>query len=272
MTLLRRHERFSRTAAADPAMQVKLEAVRTAARDFIQDCLDFVGGRATPGAGRAKAEHDRLAKQNREAKRRALCGADPLNITGHSPAKRVEHKLARPPIEHVGNLTRALSSVHMLRGRNKLDVRQSMAAETYRDAFETVHRSLGGGMDFSGIGGSQIGVRHQQAVAIAAERLKEARDLVGSTGIVVIEHIICHGHSQEDCARLVFGGDEREKPGARDVNYAGRRLREALTELADLWHPTTRRPPIQAHRPAQTEIVAGDAGIRNMDIKPFVMR
>jgi hypothetical protein len=26
-----------------------------------------------------------------------------------------------------------------------------MAAETYRDAFETVHRSLGNAMDFSGV-------------------------------------------------------------------------------------------------------------------------
>jgi hypothetical protein len=29
-------------------------------------------------------------------------------------------------------------------------------------------------------------------------------------------------------------GNETEKPGARDVNYVGRRLGEALTELANL--------------------------------------
>jgi hypothetical protein len=175
-------------------------------------------------------------------------------------------------VEHIGNLTRVVAAIHMLRGRNKLDIRQSMAAETYRDAFETVHRNLGNSMDFSGVGGSHIGVRHQQAVALAAERLKTARNLVGSSGIAIIEHIVCRGHSQEDCARLVFGGDETQKPSDRDVNYAGRRLREALSELADLWHQRSRRPPLQNYRPSQAEIVVGDAGVRDMGIEPFVMR
>ena len=131
---------------------------------------------------------------------------------------------------------------------------------------------LGNAMDFSGVGGSHVGVKHQEVVALAAERLKRARNLVGSSGIAIIEHIICRGHSQEDCARLVFGGDETRKPSDRDVNYAGRRLREALSELADEWHPRARQPPVQGYRPAQGEMVSGDAGIRNMNFQPFVMR
>ncbi len=205
--------------------------------------------------------------RNREARKRALCGAPPSKI-----AKRPKPKLAAPPVEHVGNLTRVLSSVHLLKGRNKLDVRQSMAAETYRDAFETVHRGLGNMMDFSSVGGSQIGVRHQESVALAAERLKRARNLVGASGIAIIEHIVCRGHSQEDCARLLFGGDETQKPSDRDVNYAGRRLRDALSELADEWHPRARQPRMQGYRPAQGEILRGDAGVRDMESKPFVMR
>lgn len=232
MTVYRRHERFSKTVAADPAQQIEYEARRKTERDFVQNCLDFVEGRSTPGAARAKAEHDRLLKQNKEARRRALCGADPLNITGHSPAKP-KKKLAKDPVEHIGNLTRVVAAIHMLRGRNKLDVRQSMAAETYRDAFETVHRSLGNAMDFSGIGGSQVDVRPQQRVAIAAQQLKEARTRIGHNGIQIVEYVVCRGHSLADCARMVFGGDESEKPGDRDVNYVGRRLRESLTELAD---------------------------------------
>jgi hypothetical protein len=209
--------------------------------------------------------------RNREARKRALCGASPLSSKRHG-AKPAKQKLGRPPVEHIGNLTRVVAAIHMLRGRNKLDVRQSMAAETYRDAFETVHRSLGNAMDFSGVGGSHVGVRHQEAVALAAERLKIARNLVGSSGIAIIEHIICRGHSQEDCARLVFGGDETQKPSDRDVNYAGRRLRDALSELADEWHPRARQPRMQGYRPAQDELVSGDAGIRNMNSLPFVMR
>jgi hypothetical protein len=101
--------------------------------------------------------------------------------------------------------------------------------------------------------------------------LKIARNLVGSSGIAIIEHIICRGHSQEDCARLVFGGDETQKPSDRDVNYADRRLREALSELA---MSGTRGRDSHACRGTgrQGEIMSGDAGVRNMDIKPFVMR
>ena len=70
----------------------------------------------------------------------------------------------------------------------------------------------------------------------------------------------------------MFGGDETQKPSDRDVNYAGRRLREALSELADEWHPRARQPRMQGYRPAQDELVSGDAGIRNMNSQPFVMR
>jgi hypothetical protein len=68
--------------------------------------------------------------RNREARRRALCGADPLNLTRHSPAKPAKQKLARPPVEYIGNLTRVVAAIH---GRNKLAVRQSMAAYTDRE-------------------------------------------------------------------------------------------------------------------------------------------
>ena len=97
-----------------------------------------------------EAEYERLMNRNREARKRALCGAGPRTSKRHG-AKPAKQKLSRPPVEHIGNLTRVVAAIHMLRGRNKLDVRQSMAAETYRDAFETVHRSLGNAMDFSGV-------------------------------------------------------------------------------------------------------------------------
>jgi hypothetical protein len=269
----RRHERFDKAAADDPELQIKLEAERMAARDFAMDCVEFVEGRQTPGAARAKAEHDRLIKQNKEARRRALCGADPLNITGHNPAKPARKVLAADPVERIGNIIRTVPSIRRLRGKNKLDQRQHMAAETYREAYEAVRRSLGNTMDFSGIGGAFIATTSaQEKVAIAAQSLKEARNLVGSQSIIIIESIVCDGHGIEECARKLYGLSEEDKMAARDVNYVGRRLREALTELADLWHPQTRRPRVQGYRPAQSEIVSGDAGIRNVDIEPFVMR
>jgi hypothetical protein len=100
--LFRRHERFDKAAAGNPELQLKLETERQAARDFALDCVEFIEGRQTPGAERAKAEHDRLLKQNKEARRRALCGADPLNLTGINPAKPMRKVLAADPVERVG--------------------------------------------------------------------------------------------------------------------------------------------------------------------------
>lgn len=208
-------------------------------------------------------------KHNKEARRRALCGADPLTSNG----KPAQPKLARDPVEYIGSITRVIPAANRLHGKNKLDGRQLLAADNYRDAYEAMRRSLGNTMDFSGIGGvSNATTPAQEKVAIAAQSLKEARNLVGSQSIVIVESIVCDGRGIEECARNLYGVQDGEKIAARDVNYVGRRLREALTELADLWHPQTRRPRVQGYRPAQGETVVGDAGIRNVDIKPFVMR
>lgn len=274
MTKLRqRHERFDKAAAGNPELQIELEAERMAARDFALDCVEFIEGKLTPGAARAKAEHDRLVKQNKEARRRALCGADPLNVTGQRYAKPARKMLAADPVERVGNIVRTLPSVRRLRGKNKLDQRQHIAADTYRDFYEAVRRSLGNAMDFSGIGGIfSATMPAQEAVAIAAQALKEARNLVGSQSIIIVESIVCEGRGIEECARRLYGIQDGEKIAARDINYVGRRLRESLNDLADLWHPRTRSPRMQSYRPSQGEIMTGDAGIRNMDIKPYVMR
>jgi hypothetical protein len=269
----RRHERFDKDTAGHPDLQVKLEAERMTARDFALDCVEFVEGKQTPGAARAKAEHDRLIRQNKEARRRALCGADPLNLTGHSQAKPARKVLAADPVERIGNIIRTMPSVRRLHGRNKLDQRQHMAAETYREAFEKVRAPLGGSMDFGGMIQTGYADRSPTAACLfAAERLKEAKILLGSQSIIIIESIVCDGRGIEECARKIYGVVEGDRIAARDVNYVGRRLREALTELADLWHPPTRRPRVQGYRPAQGEIMSGDAGVRNMDLKPFVMR
>lgn len=207
-------------------------------------------------------------KQNGDARRRALCGARPSK-----PEKPAKQKLARDPVEYVGSITRVIPPVRRLHGKNKLDQRQHMAAETYRDAFERVRAPLGGSMDFNGRMQTRYAGRSPTELCLlAAEALKEAKKLLGSQSIIIIESIVCDGRGIEECARKIYGISDDDKITARDVNYVGRRLREALTELADLWHPQTRRPRVQGYRPAQGEMVSGDAGIRNMDVKPFVMR
>lgn len=266
----RRHERFSREVAADPDLQRHLEKAVQAERDFILDCLDLVEGRSTPGASRAAAERDRLLHLSREAKRRALVGADPLNISNHTKGAPPKQKLAADPIEYIGNLTRTRSATDRLTGKNKLDQRQVMAADTYRAAFETLHASLGGSMDFDRIRGSAGCKSPPEAAAEASDTLKQARHILGAQGTIIIEQIVCHGHTTEACARLVCSYSEGETVKARDANYVGRVLRDGLTQLGLAWHPNPIRRPVRTWRPAESKVGAGDAGLTTVTVKPYV--
>ena len=63
--------------------------------------------------------------------------------------------------------------------------------------------------------------------------MKIARNLVGSSRVIVIDHIISRGHLQEDCTRLVFRGAEPQKRSAHDINYAG--LVTPALSMTTLW-------------------------------------
>lgn len=265
----RRHERFSREVAADPDLQHDQERRAQAERDFILDCLDLVEGRSTPGASRASAERDRLQHLSREAKRRALVGADPLNITGHTKGAAPRQKLAADPIEYIGNLTRTRSAVDRLTGKNKLDRQQVEAADTYRTAFETLQSPLGGSMDFDRVRGSAGCKSPPEAAAIATETLKQARHVLGIQGTIIVEQIVCHGQTTEVCARLVCSYSDGEKVAARDVNYVGRVLREGLTQLGLKWHPSSSR---RSRTWRSEKAGVGTAGLCTVAGEPYVSR
>jgi hypothetical protein len=269
----RRHERFSLAVAADPELQRSIERSAEAERDFILDCLDLIEGRQTPGAARAMAERDRLQHLSREAKRRALVGADPLNITGHTKGKQPKRMLGADPIEYVGQMARTLSGVDRLTGKNKLGRQQVLAAETYRMAFETMHATLGGAMDFDRVRGGSGGSKSPpEAVLAASETLRHARAVLGIQATVIVEQIVCHGHTAEATARLVCGYLEGQKVKARDANYVGRIVREGLTQLGLRWHPNPSRQPMRTWRPADSEVAAGETGLCTVLGEPYVSR
>jgi hypothetical protein len=268
----RRHERFSREVAADPDMQRHSEAATQAERDFVLDCLDLVEGRATPGALRAGAERDRLQHLTREAKRRALVGADPLNITGHTKGAAPRQKLAADPVEYIGNLTRTRSATDRLTGKNKLDQRQVAAADTYRSAFEALHASLGGSMDFDRIRGGAGCKSPPEAALAASETLKQARHILGIQATIIVEQIVCHGQTTEACARLVCSYSDGETVKARDVNYIGRVLREGLTQLGLVWHPNPIRRAVRTWRTESAKVGVGGAGLCTITGEPYVSR
>ncbi|MGM5033511.1 hypothetical protein [Tardiphaga sp. 803_E3_N1_3] len=262
MSLYRRHERFSRQIAADPASQLAYEAIRQEQREFMLGCFDWIEGRNTPAAFAAAAEHERLRKLASEAKRRAMVGADPLNLTGHTKCLAPKRTLGADPIEQIGNMTRVKTAIARLTGKNRLDQRQVLAADTYREAFETVHSTLGGSMDFDRVRGGSAGSKAPaEAMLEAAGTLKQAKGVLGARSTIIVEQIVCHGRTTEECARLVYSYRDGQPTAARDINYVGRTLREGLTELGMLWHPSP-RTRTQSFRPSKDEITAGNAGVR----------
>jgi len=273
MTLIRRHERFNWETASDPRAQVMYEAERDQQRDMMLGGIDYIVGNATSGASAFVAEMDRLRRRVSEAKRRALVGADPLNLTGHSKPSKGKRALAADPVERVGHITRTVPASSRLKGKNKLDARQALAADEYRDAYEAVRASMGGVMDFDRPrGGSSSPPSPAEAVLIASQKLRAAQALVGLRAILIIEHIVCQGRGIEECARIMYGYVEGQPTACRDVNYVGRALREALNEIANVWHPVTKRPPIRGRSASKLEQVVGAAGTMNVTSKPFVMR
>lgn len=272
---VRRHERFSAAVAADPLAQIEYEADRSWQRCLMLGGIDFIVGNDTADASMFIAERDRLRRRVSEAKRRALVGADPLNLTGHTKGPAQKRQIAADPVERIGNLTRTVPAASRLRGKNKLDARQSLAADEYRDAYETVRTSLGGVMDFDRArGGSASPPSPAEAALIAGQKLRAVKALVGQRAIIIIEHIVCEGRGIEECARIVYGYRDGQSVASRDVNYIGRALREALTEIANAWHPVIdlgRGKPV-GWSASRLEQVVGAAGTVNITSKPYVSR
>lgn len=275
MTICKRHERFTWVIAADPAAQIAYEADREQARDLMLGGIDYIVGNDTAEASAFVAELERLRRRNSEAKRRALCGADPLNITGHTTGKaaKVKKEIAGDPIEQVGHIHRRVPAMNRLRGKNKLDARQTQAADCYRDAFELVHSGLGGSMDFERIRGGGGFAGPAEAVLIASQMLRGAKGVVGERAVVVIEHVICHGRGIEETTRMIYGYEDGQTTVTRDVNYIGRTLREALTDLAHVWHPVPQKSRrVNGYSASPSEQVVGDAGTIAVHSTPYVMR
>ncbi len=180
--------------------------------------------------------------------------------------------LAVDPVERVGNLLRTVPSVNRLKGKNKLDARQANAADEYRDAYEAIRLSLGGAMDFDRVRGGGGPVAPAEAALIAGEKLRKVKAVVGQRAILIVEHIVCHGRTVEECARIMYGYQDGQATGSRDVNYVGRALREALSEIANAWHPIQKRQPIRGISASKLDQVVGVAGVMDVTSKPFVMR
>ena len=70
------------------------------------------------------------------------------------------------------------------------------------------------------------------------------------------------GNSIEEAAAATNG---KGRPSARDCEYVGRRVRDALSSLAERWQPVSKASRIRGHFEDGAKPVAGAAGTRSID-------
>jgi hypothetical protein len=89
----------------------------------------------------------------------------------------------------------------------------------------------------SGMPTGTLGAPPAPPALLAAETLGQARAVLGELDGRIVELLAGVGHSVEHVAALVL---DKAKLSDCDTEHVGRRLREALSMLADLWCPVSK--------------------------------
>lgn len=160
------------------------------------------------------------------------------------------------PETRVG-VERFVDTVEMLYRRRQIDARQYQAAETYREAMEKVESGIPCTLDTSRVRGGGIATSPTEAQLWAAALLGEAERILGKIDGRIVS-LVVSGSGLREVAVKMFGlnGAQVTEP---DWKHAGRRLREALTVLADTWWP---QPPSGRIRVVRDDTPMADAGDR----------
>jgi hypothetical protein len=132
--------------------------------------------------------------------------------------------------------TRVVDTVDLLHRRGMIDDRQRMAGSTYRDAVDAVQGGMASALDMSRVRRSGGAGGPVPTALWGADMLAEARKVLGVSQGLVVASVLAEGRTVEETARRRMGA----KASRRDIEFIGRMFRDALTALADAWHPVVR--------------------------------
>lgn len=200
-----------------------------------------------------------------------------LKLREKNKKKSVPPKLAttgRAKPERVGNpygfgVDRPMVVIDTLKAmhaRKQIDHRQFQAASWYRFAFEIcagarIKSPLGNDLVASS---GPSGSRSPTETSLkAADRLNSANRLLGKVDYDVVALIVGQGFSIAAAAARLYPAKKRG-PNRADFEVVGRRLREALETLADVWLPAGRGRPR-----SRAQIFADDAKPMSIVIGEF---
>ena len=167
--------------------------------------------------------------------KRAVAGA--ARATGAPRTEMVN--VASPTVPGATErLSRVVDTLHVMLRRDQISERQYWAGERYRTSLEKLGSSPGGAMDFERPrGGSLPGSPPSPAMLYASDDVHQAENRLYRWDFEVV-HLICGvGMTIEEAAANLYGSGVDGKPFRQCREDCGRRLREGLRQLADLWFP-----------------------------------
>jgi hypothetical protein len=159
-----------------------------------------------------------------------------------------------------------IDTIDVMFKRRQLDNRQKRAADSYRVAFDALTQ-IEGVLDMDrGSGSGSPGAPPLPAAMAAAATLGEANTALAAMDGAIVELIVGRGYSIEQSATAILGGHSgKSQLSERDTEYVGKRLRDALTTLARLWHPVSDRASIRSYIEDGAKPVGGRSGTRMVE-------
>lgn len=193
-----------------------------------------------------------LAKKRKVEQPRTAAGS--RKIVRTTVASPYNHGIDRPE--------RVMDTIEVMFRRRMIDGRQKEAADKYRGAFDALTQSMGGSMDMEKArGGGTPGAPPCPASLVAADIIDEAAKELGPADHTIVEMVCGSGYSVEETAAATL---DKAGLSERDHEYTGRRLRDALTRLANMWSPTSKGSRIRGHIADGAKPSGGRAGTRDV--------
>jgi hypothetical protein len=196
-------------------------------------------------------------------KKKISATAAPMTAAG--ARKLVKSNVASPYNHGIDRVDRVIDTIDAMFARRQIDGQQKRAADTYRDAFDVVvGAGLGGAMDFDRVrGGGSPGAPPGPAAMVAAQTLDDAKKTLGTMDSAIVELVVGRGYSIEQAAARVLSSTATKKSlSVRDTEFVGKRMRDALSALAEHWHPVSRKTHIRSFMEEGAKPVGGEPGIR----------
>lgn len=180
------------------------------------------------------------AKKARRRKRKALTTATSGAATG---GRQTEHT-AMQTGDGLHEVERVVDTVDLMYRAGQMDGRRYDAAQTYRKSAELLFSGYRCALDMTVTGGG--GMASPTAAQVdAAAKLHQASLLLGMIDGIIVALIAGEGLTVVEAAARFHGTDT---PTREQTETVGRRFRDALEVLADLWSPMPKQGQLRGDR------------------------